>query len=143
MIDQVEMCLYCWKNSSFILNKTSYPLKPTLFFAKLYGILNFHILFYFAVAKLNRRHNSKSKQKPQFKHKSKTTTMPREMDFAWAYCDKILGDPKLLCKFSKKNIVEAFIDSSTTLHKYLTMTQVFAKALMKMSNTKQPWPLIC
>eukprot|EP00253_Pinus_taeda_P002338 PITA_02338 len=28
--------------------------------------------------------------------------MPREKDFAWAYCDKILEDPKLLCKFCKK-----------------------------------------
>eukprot|EP00253_Pinus_taeda_P028547 PITA_28547 len=27
--------------------------------------------------------------------------MPREKDFAWAYCHKILGDPKLLCKFCK------------------------------------------
>eukprot|EP00253_Pinus_taeda_P017977 PITA_17977 len=27
--------------------------------------------------------------------------MSREKDFAWAYCDKILGDPKLLCKFCK------------------------------------------
>ena len=27
--------------------------------------------------------------------------MLREKDFAWAYCDKILGDPKLLCKFCK------------------------------------------
>eukprot|EP00253_Pinus_taeda_P032981 PITA_32981 len=27
--------------------------------------------------------------------------MPREKDFAWAYCDKILGDPKLICKFCK------------------------------------------
>ena len=27
--------------------------------------------------------------------------MPREKDFAWAYCDKIPGDPKLLCKFCK------------------------------------------
>ena len=27
--------------------------------------------------------------------------MPREKDFSWAYCDKILGDPKLLCKFCK------------------------------------------
>jgi len=28
--------------------------------------------------------------------------MPREMDFAWAYCDKISGKSKLLCKFCKK-----------------------------------------
>ena len=27
--------------------------------------------------------------------------MLREKDFAWAYCDKIHGDPKLLCKFCK------------------------------------------
>ena len=27
--------------------------------------------------------------------------MPREKDFAWAYCDKIPGNPKLLCKFCK------------------------------------------
>ena len=27
--------------------------------------------------------------------------MPREKDFAWDNCDKILGDPKLLCKFCK------------------------------------------
>ena len=27
--------------------------------------------------------------------------MLREKDFAWAYCDMILGDPKLLCKFCK------------------------------------------
>eukprot|EP00253_Pinus_taeda_P032254 PITA_32254 len=28
--------------------------------------------------------------------------MLREKDFAWAYCDKIPGDPKLLCKFCKE-----------------------------------------
>eukprot|EP00253_Pinus_taeda_P027264 PITA_27264 len=28
--------------------------------------------------------------------------MLREMDFAWAYCDKIPGKSKLLCKFCKK-----------------------------------------
>jgi len=27
--------------------------------------------------------------------------MPREKDFAWAYCDKIPGDPMLLCRFCK------------------------------------------
>lgn len=27
--------------------------------------------------------------------------MPREKDFAYAYCDKMPGNPKLLCKFCK------------------------------------------
>eukprot|EP00253_Pinus_taeda_P002450 PITA_02450 len=27
--------------------------------------------------------------------------MPREKEFSWAYCDKIPGDPRLLCKFCK------------------------------------------
>jgi hypothetical protein len=36
------------------------------------------------------------------KPRSKAVKMPREKDFAWAYCKKIPGSIKILCKFCKE-----------------------------------------